>query len=97
MEKREWTTYCGELHWIIFEKEEKPNRPDKMICRICNSQNEKETANLISASPDMYKALNDLVDLFDQIPKSTFTKDGQAEVNIVLKRAIQALNKAEGK
>ena len=44
--KGEWLTYCGEENWFVIVKD-KPNRPDRVVCKIINESCEEANAQRI--------------------------------------------------
>ena len=73
-----------------------------VICEMwyggrASSSEIKANANLISAAPDMYKALNEIIQLNRRTAHDKYGDEEKAESWACVKVARKALDKAEGK
>lgn len=80
-------------HWTVIEPTgyEVWDNTLHLIARVNKCDEDKDNANLIAASPDMYQALKELI---ENIESSEYKET--ADIRFV-KQAKQALLKAEGK
>lgn len=83
----------GEIEYPFAIEHTEPGTSAVMpIADICRQPDAEQSARLISAAPDMYEALSEMVDLMEDVISGDYKPD-----SFTCQPARDALAKAEGK